>query len=148
MMSTRALTLTRAILGVLLSLSAVHGGPVSAQGPTDKPIFVALPEEFPDLDARAVVVREPGRDIIVLDETDAEPETLQVALAVLARMSREHPVPEDRGQLIPITGFVYRDAMGPDRRSSLEAVLAELRQRPTASVGNLGPGRWLRYEGS
>jgi hypothetical protein len=104
-----------------------------------------MPEDFPDLDARAVLMLEPGRDIVILDASDAGPETLDVALGVLERMQRDHPRPADRGQLVPITGFVYRGTLDADERAALEEALAELKERPLVNVGNLGPGRWMRF---
>lgn len=141
-------TCTRAsvALAAFFSLvSAVAPPAASGQGQSERPIFLALPQEFPDVDARAVLMREPGRDIVILREDDAGPETLSVALGVLRRMTRDHPL-DGRGQLVPIAGYASREAMSPDHRAALEFALADLRQRPLSNVGNLGPGRWMRYE--
>ena len=133
------------LLGLLALVGVTAPSPLAGQQPDSAPIFLALPETFPDVEARAVLMREPGRDIVILGAGDAEAETLQVALQLLSRLRREHPSPLDRGQLVPITGFAPLGAMGPDERRSLESVLAELRQRPLANVGNLGWGRWMPY---
>lgn len=132
-------------LALLLLLALPSARPAAAQF-EHPPIFLAIPQAFPDLEARAVIMREPGRDIVLLRDTDASPETAQVALDVLARMRREHPRPEGQGQLIPITGFVYRGEMDVSMRAHLESSLAELRRRPLAEIGNLGSGRWMPYQ--
>lgn len=135
------------LLLVLLTLIAA-GDPTRAAGQehATRPLFLALPQSFPDVDARVVIVREPGRDLVILKEGDAEPEALHTALRVLERMEREHPLPADRGQLVPITGFVYPNGLASRRRTELGAVLDELRERPLANVGDLGPGHWIRYD--
>jgi hypothetical protein len=137
------------VLAGLLTM-ALGAGPmsVSAQTRPERPVFLALPRDFPDLNARVVLLREPGRDIVILDEDDSGPETLRVALLVLRRLSREGPPQADRGQLVPITGFAGGAAIAEDERRALESTLAELRERPLANVGNLGPGRWMQYLGS
>lgn len=133
-----------------LLVAAFGSTPTSATGQTspERPVFLALPQQFPDLDARAVIMREPGRDIVILDEADAGPETLRVALLVLRRFSREGAPAADRGQLVPITGFAGGRELDQDVRRELESTLAELRERPLANVGNLGLGRWMQYVGS
>ncbi|MGD2047830.1 MAG: hypothetical protein PVJ80_14575 [Gemmatimonadota bacterium] len=134
------------VLG-LLALGAVLA-PTGASGQQGgKPLFLALPQHFPDVSARVVIVREAGRDLVILRESDAAPETLYAALSVLGRMQREHPLGRERAQLVPITGFVYRGPLDPDLRADLAKVLADLRERPLANVGNLGLGHWARYAG-
>lgn len=130
---------------ILAALSPMR---VSSQDRVTRPVFVALPQTFPDIEARVLIMREPGRDLVVLKEGDAEPEALHTALRVLARMQRDHPLPEDRGQLIPVTGFVYPGGLDPERGDELTAVLDALRQRPLANVGNLGLGHWIQYDAS
>jgi hypothetical protein len=134
-----------AFLGLIVLLGVCAPAPLEGQDSATTPIFLALPETFPDVEARVVLIREPGRDIVVLKSDDAEPETLQVALLLLRRMTREHPVSPDRGQLIPITGFVPRSELDPEERSRLEEALSDLGSRPLADVGNLGLGRWMPY---
>lgn len=141
-MKTLAASVRRAGLVFLL---AVLGLPATAAGQElgNGPVFLALPNTFPDVDARAVLMRERGRDIVVLKEADAHPETLEVALRVLERV-RQNPAPDTGlGQLIPITGFVYRTPLDPQARSRLETALDRLRRRPVTEVGTLGPGRWM-----
>jgi hypothetical protein len=142
---TRVLRGLPVLLGLLLCAFVAPASPVAAQASDAPPVFLALPQSFPDIDARAVVLRETGRDIVLLREEDASAETLEVALRILERMRRDHPRPEGRGQMIPITGFVYRAPLEPDLRQAREEAIAELRERPLANVGNLGRGRWMAY---
>jgi hypothetical protein len=137
-------TRTSILLAGLVALSGVRApAPLAGQDRDSVPIFLALPETFPDLDARAVLMREPGRDVVILDPEGADPETLSVALGLLRRLRREGAV-ADRAQLVPITGFAARGEFSPERSRRLERALSELRARPLANVGNLGPGRWMR----
>jgi len=139
---------TVALLGLVALMGATAQTPLVGQEPGSAPIFIALPETFPDVDARAVLMREPGRDIVILRASDAGPETLHVALSLLGRLRSEQPRLGDRGQLIPITGFAPRRELAADQRARLESVLSDLRTRPLANVGNLGSGRWMPYPGS
>jgi hypothetical protein len=133
------------LLGLLVLSSFGQPTFLVGQEQRQSPVFLAIPETFPDIDARALVMREPGRDVVILDQEDTDPaESLRVALMVLRRMRRDHPMEDGRGQLIPITGYAVRRAMEPARRSRIEEALNQLRRRPLANVGNLGPGRWIR----
>jgi len=134
------------VLGLLALVAVLSPARATGQGRGARPLFLALPQSFPDVDARVVIMREPGRDLVILNERDAEPETLHAALRVLERMERDHPLSGDRGQIIPVTGFVRRRDLDPERRSELTAVLDDLRERPLANVGNLGLGHWIRYD--
>lgn len=131
-----------ALTSLLLSCGIVT--PLTAQTRGEAPLFVAIPETFPDVDARAVVIREPGREVVLLRADEADPQALASALRVLAK-ARENALPAGRGQLIPITGFAFPAGIADEERSRLDALLAQLRQRPISNVGNLGPGRWLPY---
>lgn len=133
-------TMTRSI-ALLLALAGAP--PLAAQNAASGPIFVAVPEAFPDLDARAVVIREPGRSILVLRPDGLEPEALAAALRVLRQVAQK-PLEPGRGQMIPITGFVLPDLGDVDRRR-LAGVLGQLSRMPLSNVGNLGRGRWIRY---
>ncbi len=108
--------------------------------------YVAIPAVFPAIEARALLIREPGRDVVLLRQEDALPETLAMALAVLQRVREANPRPE-QGQMIPITGFAITDPGAPLYMRSLGAVLARLASSEVSEVGNLGPGRWIRYRG-
>lgn len=143
----RAFTRTAVVLTGLVTLLVVAPTHAASQATDQRPVFLALPQTFPDVDARVVLMRERGRDIVVLDQADAVPETLHVALLLLRRIERERPAPTDRGQMIPITGFVPRGGIDIERRERLMAALAELQGRPLVNVGNLGLGRWVLYTG-
>lgn len=114
---------------------------------TATPTFVAIPRTFPDVDARAIVVREPGQDVIVLAPGDVTPDALFMALVVLDRMRAAHPV-LTHGQMAPISGFsVDHSATGRDR-GRLEAVLTRLERQPESDLGTLGRGRLVSYRAS
>lgn len=135
---------TRCVPLMLLALVALSLTPRSAgaQAPEAPPIFVAVPETFPGLDARALIVREPGRDVIVLDPDAATADALTMSLFLLGRVRELHPVGE-RGQLIPVTGFVMTRPPSVEHRRRIAGTLARLEAAPTTTVGNLGPGRWV-----
>lgn len=116
-----------------------------AQGLSERPVFLAMPETFPELDARVVLMREPGRDIVILREDDNDPNSLRVALMLLKRLDREDPPTSDHTQIVPVTGFAGGSQLEGARRAELEAALADLRTQPLANVGNLGWGRWMRF---
>lgn len=133
----------RIVLAVLALGSALLA-PASLLGQqSTPPIFVALPDRFPDVDARVLLVREPGREIIVLNPASVGANELKVGLNLLAKFRRERGEPTD-GNMIPVTGFAPGPYLSAEERARLETALSELRQRPVANVGNLGPGRWMR----
>ena len=80
----------RFISALLVTLFAVivgsSPGPLAAQRVAPTPVFLAIPETFPEVEARAVLMREPDRDIVILPRDGVDPETLHVALSVLERM--------------------------------------------------------------
>lgn len=141
-MTTRSMILACAF--ALLSLQPAL--PLRAQAPrvstpaTPVATFVAIPEAFPDIDARALVVREPGRDVLLLHPDDVSTDALFMALAVLARMRVERPVPT-QGQMAPITGFVLDSPPSGRELGRLQAVLNRLEGRPASDLGTLGAGR-------
>jgi hypothetical protein len=137
--STLGLALLLVALAALASPTSMVG-----QATAGPPLFLAIPESFPDVDARALLVREPDREIIVLKASDATPEALGMALALLGRV-RERPLEPGRGLMIPVTGFVVTRAPQGAARDRLERALARLKAQPLASVGTLGPGRSLPF---
>ena len=139
--SLRLVLCTLVTLGA--AVSPVH---VTAQGGGAMPIFLALPDAYPDVDGRVLLLREPGREIVVVAES-ATPEDLTMALRMLGRFRRERAQPQaGRGHMIPIVGYAPDPVLDPTERARLDATLADLRARPYANVGNLGRGRWMRYE--
>lgn len=113
----------------------------------DASTFIAVPDAFPAIDAKAIVVREPGRDIVVLHPDEVNPQTLSFALQTLHRAREEHPR-LTRGQMIPITGFVAVAPMADATRLVLQRVLARLGARPVTRVGPFGLGRWMAWRSS
>jgi hypothetical protein len=135
------------LLGLLSFAAGLAPQAVAGQRSDSLPVVLTIPETFPDVDARVVLMREGDRDIVVLDASDAEPETLSVALMILRRAQNERPsVPRGRGYMIPITGYASRGELTQERRAWLQEVLDELKARPLSNVGNLGMGRWLRFQ--
>lgn len=141
-MSMRAATI--AFAAALTLIAGLLPIAVAGQAQPFVPVFVAIPQIFPDVDARLILVREPGRDIVVLDPKDASAEALSAGLRLLARLDRPRPGP-GRGQMIPVTGFVRDGELPADERAALDATLAELRSKPIAQIGSLGAGRWMPF---
>jgi hypothetical protein len=105
-----------------------------------------MPDVYPDVDGRVVLLREPGREVIVLSDA-ATAEDLTIAMRMLARFRRQHGQPQARrGQMIPIVGYAPAPSLSGGQRSRLESVLSELKARPPANVGSLGRGRWMRWD--
>lgn len=136
-------TLTRFVAVVFATVLSLPGV-VRAQSHAGARTVIALPQRFPDIEARALLVREPGRDIVVLRASDATPETLAMSLALLDRMRVQDPEPEG-GQLIPITGYVVTVPLGRAQLRHIRKALSDLRSAPEVSVGNLGRGQWVPY---
>jgi len=131
-------------LVILLVLTAV-AMPAGVAGQESVPLFLAIPEAFPDVDGRVVLLRESGRDVVLLRTTDATPETLSVALGLLGRLNARVPRRERQGHMVPITGYHLTTPIDPERLAELAVVLAELQDRPLAGLGNLGLGRSMPF---
>jgi hypothetical protein len=91
-----------------------------------------------------MLVREPGRDIVLLRASELTPEALAMSLLVLDRV-RESALEPGQGQLIPITGFVMTDPPADDYRTRLLGALDRLARAPTSRIGTIGSGRWIRF---
>jgi hypothetical protein len=119
-------------------------GAASAQSSARRPVRVAVPDQFPSADARALVVRfaspEKG-DVIVLKAADLTPETFVAAVALLRHL-RKSVATTDRDEVVTVKSFA---SLRQDARltSLLTTVLARLRAQPPAPIGNLGQGRWI-----
>jgi hypothetical protein len=121
-------------------------GAASAQSPARRPVRVAVPNEFPSADARALIVRfasaEKG-DVIVLKETDVTPETFVAAVALLHHLRKSSAAPQ-YDEVITVQAFAPVGRGGDARlKARLAGVLAQLRAQPLARIGNLGQGRWI-----
>jgi len=125
-------------------LACLAPGPLEAQAGART--FVAIPDAFPPIEARAMVVREPGIDLVLLRDSEATLDALTMALHVL-RDARERDPSPAQGQMLPITGFVMlRPAEGPIR-AKLQAVLARLANARSVDLGSLGTGRRVALRG-
>ena len=117
------------LLACLQLGASLTPSPAVAQGNGTPSVFLALLDVYPDVDGRVLLLREPGREIIVLAAA-ATPEDLSVAVTLLARFRRERGQPESgRGHMIPIVGYAPPPALSGERRAALEAALLQLRAR-------------------
>jgi hypothetical protein len=105
---------------------------------------VAVPDVFPDVEARALVVRTGQRDVVLLRASDATPTTLLMSLSVLGRLRGTEPG-SGRAQMIPVTGYVVTGEPRPSVLRGLETALTTLQDAPTTSLGSFGAGRWVWY---
>ncbi len=103
-------------------------------------VYLAIPDDFPPIDARAMVVREPGVDLIVLRDGEVDAGTLSMALHVLRDARRRMPAPT-LGTLIPIMGFSVSVEVSARIRARLEEALGRLTRAETVDLGSLGRGR-------
>ncbi|MDH3272567.1 MAG: hypothetical protein OEN56_14615 [Gemmatimonadota bacterium] len=126
----------------LAVLTAVLPG--DGHGQSDRPAtFVAIPDAFPEIEARAVLVREPGVDLVLLKSDEASVDALAMALLLLADVREDHPVTAT-GQMVPITGFVVTHPPRGTRRQRLERMLDRLTEAPRVDLGSVGWGRRVR----
>lgn len=145
-MMTRDRAATFAMLMTLLAVAAFAGpSTLASQEPDRVPLFLAIPESFPDVDGRVVLLREPGRDIVLLRNSDATVETLTVGLHLLIRLNERVPRRPGQGQMVPITGYVQTQPLNGADYALLDDALTQLKARPVASIGNLGRGRSMPF---
>jgi hypothetical protein len=130
-----------ACLMILLLTALMAPVALEAQGQAATTTFLAIPETYPDVDGPVVVLREPGRNIILLRESEATPEALSVALVLLDRLADHTPLRPGLAHMAPVTGYHLRTPLAPARHTELAALIARLRERPVAPIGNLGVGR-------
>lgn len=134
--------ISRAVVAVLVCGFAFT---VAAQRrASGRTVQLAIPDRFPSREATALVVRfaAPGTaDLVMLDGRSANPETLGAALAVLRRLRTSNPSPS-HDVVTTVTGFATV-RQSPARRAQLEETLRTLNARPSARIGNVGPGRWI-----
>ncbi|MDX1495098.1 MAG: hypothetical protein R3253_13600 [Longimicrobiales bacterium] len=135
------LVLTLTLLG---AVDAFRSAPLSGQA--DSGAFVAIADAFPPIDAKAMVIREPGIDLVVLREGDVTVDALTMALHVLRDARARVPTPTT-GYLIPITGFVVERAVEGPARRALEETLRRLEGAASVNLGSLGSGRRVRLPG-
>lgn len=122
-----------------------RGTETPPRGGVPAPVYVAIPDAFPSIDARAMVVREPGVDLIVLRDGEADIDALSMALHVLRDARRRLPTPT-AGSLIPIMGFSVTVEVSARVRARLEQTLRRLAHAESVDLGSLGRGRRVRWD--
>lgn len=145
MMITDRATKVAMLTMLLAGATFVGSSTLLGQEPGRVPLFLAIPQTFPEVDARAVLLREPGRDIVLLKDSDASVETLTVALHLLLRLNERVPRREGQGQMVPISGYVQTQPLNSADHVLLDEALTRLKARPAASIGNLGWGRSMPF---
>lgn len=140
-----------AVLAALLTalVGVALGSPLAltAQGQGTTPTFLAIPESYPDVEGPVVVLREPGRNIILLRESEATPEALSIGLLLLGRLMERTPLRPGLAHMAPVSGYHLTTPLAPARHAELDALLARLRERPRSRLGNLGFGRSMPLVG-
>lgn len=134
-----------ALTFALLAVALVSPPRAAGQARGAVPLFLAIPESFPDVDGRVVLLREPGRDVVLLRSSDATPETLSVALTLRRRLNATTPLRERQGQMVPVTGYVRSAPLPEAEWERLRGALTRLEGRPAASLGSLGRGRVMPF---
>jgi hypothetical protein len=134
------------VLAAVAAALPVLAHPLAAQA--YRQTVVAIPEVFPEVEARSVLVRTPERDVVLLRDGDDAPDALLMATALLRQLNTEHGAPDPgTGQMIPITGFVVTRAPGPGQRRRVEDAIRRVRAAPVSDLGSVGPARWIEYPG-
>jgi hypothetical protein len=107
---------------------------------------VAIPEVFPDVESRSLLVRTPGLDVVLLRDDDDAADALLMATALLSKLRAERPhLDAGTGQMVPITGFVITRAPGPGQRRQVDDAVRRVRAAPLAELGSVGRARWIDY---
>lgn len=139
-----AIRCAAAVLGL-----AIVSNPAAAQRADERPhrrLRVAIADRFPVPDARALIVRYASvarPDVIILEPSQATPEALAAALALLRGLDRERPPAPGRFVVATLKGFA---PLGEPNRAALNHLatqLSALRAQPPSRIGNLGRGRWI-----
>jgi hypothetical protein len=130
-----------AVLVLVVLWALVSPVALQAQGTGSAPTFLAIPETYPDVEGPVIVLREPGRNIILLRESEATPEALSVGLTLLGRLTERTPLRPGLAHMAPVTGYHLRTPLAPERYAELDVLLTRLRERPVAHIGSLGFGR-------
>ena len=137
--------LARVATLTLMALALAAPAPAKSQSGASVPLFLAIPESFPDVEGRVVLLREPGRDVVLLRATDATPQTLSVALTLRRRLNAATPRREGQGQMVPVTGYALRAPLAAEEHDRLSAALIRLEGRETISLGRLGRGKAMTF---
>lgn len=133
-------------LCLALATSLLLGESAFAQGSAGEPVVLAIVDDFPAADSRALIVRYPAsagaRDMIILDRAFATSDGLASAL-ILLRKLRSTQGAISRVQTAMIAGAVPEKPLSSGRRAYLETGLAKLAGQQPSRVGNLGRGQWI-----
>lgn len=143
---TTLLSLVVALAAMVACWSTTALAQTSRTGPgsDDSPIL-ALADSMPMKGARAIVLfraQPTGRNIIVLPGQSARAVDVGAALALLARLQREH-AGDNNSVVVPVSGMTPTRPIAGARVAAWDAILRRARERPVSRLGNIGAGRWL-----
>jgi hypothetical protein len=143
--------LRAAVRAATLLAVATSAATADAQRPIDSRVRVAIPDQFPLPDARALVLRYSlvdKADVIILHPAHATSETLSAALTLLRHLDKERPPAPGRYVVATLKGFAPLGQPNPAALRQLENQLSALRAQPSSRIGNLGRGRWIELGSS
>ena len=139
----------RTLVLVPLALSAALASPPDATAQHADPsrsVFVAVPDAYPDVGvpSTALVFRTATEDVILLDPAAPTPESLAAAAYILGSLRREELTPS-QPRVHAVHGFILPEEGKQEALGRMRAMIRRLESRPSARLGNLGSGRWIRY---
>lgn len=126
----------------LLTVLAASATRLESQATPRSRTVIALPDRFPNIDARALIVREPGLDVVLLRPEDATTDALTVALLTLHDLGPRR-AGGGSGEMIPIVGYEVTNPPRRERVAALERALDRLRAAETTTLGSFGSARWI-----
>jgi len=127
---------------VLLTVWSASATRLEAQAPPRARTVIALPDQFPDIDARALLVREPGVDVVLLRPGEVTTDALAMALLTLRELGPRR-ARAGNGEMIPIVGYAVTDPPRGERLAALERTLDRLAAAETTTLGSFGRARWI-----
>lgn len=133
-------------LAVALAVAPLLSAPLPLTAQDGPRVSVAIPDDFPAIDASAIVVRDGPRDVILLKESEASPETLFVALGVLRRARADRPLPA-AGEMLPVLAYALDTVLSARDRDRFESTLRRLANARRGDLGSWGAGRVVRMTG-
>lgn len=135
-----------AILPVALALTALAPCELHAQRIGERATVLAIADSLPVANSRAVVLfraRPTGQHVILVSPATATPETVGGALALLARLEREH-AGDDLSAVVPVAGIASARPLAAARRNQLTAFIRDAEAQPRTRLGDAGVGRWVQ----
>lgn len=133
------------VCALLVSLAVVVVAHSAGAQTSARRAVVAIPDNFPETDAKALVIRyaDPAvGDVILLRRSDATPTILGAAFRLLTRLRATDPTPL-ADEVTSIAGAAQARGNRTAAAAYWNNVLARVHARPTARIGNLGAGRWI-----